>query len=443
MPAVAKKPAGSWKPAAPKLPPPPPPPDVAARLWLIAPGPKEAWTLRIDNEGAKAIRVPADVRLLSFEVEVPSNDPKQPKKKPTLYKCAAPDAMRPSGFPESRGLLLGPGQSYIESFDPRLFCFGKNAAALVGGAVVRTRFGWSPPPKWALAAKKGPTPPFAAEGTEEPATTTPLKQLAAPTIRLSYGTPAAAPAVPAGGGAPQGAVTLKEGAGASAEAAGGSAKTAGASAEGAGGSATGAGASAEATGGSAKAAGASAEGGGGAGAAPAAPAPIVDAKAPKLGVSMSAFSDASVPRTASVTVEVKNAGGRPMVAALRPRMIAFEVSGPDRVVTCGAWPPTHAIPREMYREYKPEGKTSFSILLHEVCPADVFSRPGLYRVKASVNANESGAELGLDAFTGKASATEPTLLRLQSSREPFYRDAPKAVPTPKPEMTEDDGEAKP
>ena len=74
---------------------------------------------------------------------------------------------------------------------------------------------------------------------------------------------------------------------------------------------------------------------------------------------------------------------------------------------------------------------------------NVFSRPGLYRVTASIHANESGAELGLDAFTGKATATEPTVLRLQSSRESFYRDAPKAVPTPKPEMPEDDGEARP
>lgn len=144
-----------------------------------------------------------------------------------------------------------------------------------------------------------------------------------------------------------------------------------------------------------------------------------------------------------MTVDVKNAGGRAMLAALRPRMIAFEVSGPDRVVTCSAWPPTRAIPREMYREYKPSGKTSFTILLGEVCPAEVFSRPGLYRVKASIWANESGAELGLDGFTGRASATESTLLRLQTAREPFYRDPPKATPTPKPEMPEDDGETSP
>src|SRR5262249_38722793 len=135
-------PAAPKKGPLPKLPPPPPPPDAPARLWLIAPGPREPWTMRIDNEEDRAIRIPADIRLLSFDIEVPMIDPKNPKKKPLTYKCSAPDALRPSGFPDRRGLLLAPGQSYIESFDPRLFCFGKNAAALVGTAIVRTRFGW-------------------------------------------------------------------------------------------------------------------------------------------------------------------------------------------------------------------------------------------------------------------------------------------------------------
>ncbi|MEZ4308764.1 MAG: hypothetical protein R3F14_12055 [Polyangiaceae bacterium] len=120
-----------------------------------------------------------------------------------------------------------------------------------------------------------------------------------------------------------------------------------------------------------------------------------------------------------------------MLAALRPRMISFEVQGPDRVIVCTAWPPTHAIPREGYREYKPGGSTSFTLLLREVCPDEVLTRPGLYRVSASFTANEPGTELGLDAFTGKGAAAEPTLLRLQTSRDPFHC-SPKAVPTPAP-----------
>ncbi|MEZ4308763.1 MAG: hypothetical protein R3F14_12050 [Polyangiaceae bacterium] len=213
-PAAPPKPQ-AWKPPSklPKLPPPPPAPDTPARLWLIAPGPNELWTMRIDNEGEKAIRIPADIRLLTFEIEVPTADPKRPWKKSTSYKCALPDRMRPSSFPEKRALLLAPGQSYIESFDPRLFCFGKNAAGLVGTAVVRTTFGWDPPPRWSLAAKKPPAPPFAAEGTDNPATTTPLRQLRAPTFMLSSAHPRAARAPAAAPGSPAGPASTTQPAG--------------------------------------------------------------------------------------------------------------------------------------------------------------------------------------------------------------------------------------
>ena len=106
------------------------------------------------------------------------------------------------------------------------------------------------------------------------------------------------------------------------------------------------------------------------------------------------FTEASAPASAAITVTVKNVGARSMVAAIKARMISFEVTGPDRTVSCPSWPPTHAIPRESYRELKPEAKTSFTLLLDEVCPDNVFTRPGLYSVKAGVWANENGDELG-------------------------------------------------
>jgi hypothetical protein len=418
----------------PKLPPPPPPPDTPVRLWIIAPGPQEAWTMRIDNEGEKAIRVPADIRLLSFEVDVPSNDPKNPRKKPTTYKCALPDSMRPTNFPERRALLLGPGQSYIETFDPRLFCFGKNAAALVGTAVVRTRFGWEPPPKWSLAAKKAPVGPFAAEGTDNPPTTTPLRQLRAPTLVLSFGTPTPPPSaapVPkdAAENAPSATPVTK-----------GIAENAPAATPVPKGSAENAPAATPVPKGSAENAPAATPVPKDAPAPAPAPPPIVDQMAPRLAVEIPGSTDASGPRGVSVTVKVKNAGGRAMLAALRPRMLFFEVTGPDRTVICPASPPTNAIPREGYRQYKAGDAASFTLLLEETCPDSPFTRPGLYRVHAGIQANESGAELKLDAFTGAGATTTPALLRLQTSRESFYRDAPKAVPTPRAEVPADDAE---
>ncbi|KYF91149.1 hypothetical protein BE20_15575 [Sorangium cellulosum] len=159
---------------------PPPPPPAPARVWLVAPSPKGPWTLRIDNGGERPMRIPADVRLLRFEIDTLN---KRTKK---TTRCAAPVGLKPSGFPERRALLLAPGQSYVEHFDPRLLCFGKDEAALAGGAVVRAWYGWGPPPKW---SRKAPSPPFAAESTDDPPAFAPAPGLAAPTVVLSYGLP--------------------------------------------------------------------------------------------------------------------------------------------------------------------------------------------------------------------------------------------------------------
>ncbi len=481
-----KAPSGGGTKALPKLPEPPPPPDTPARLWLVAPGPREPWTMRIDNEGARAIRIPADVRLLSFEIEVQSADPK--KKKPTVYKCDAPASIKPTAFPERRALLLGPEQSYIETFDPRLFCFGKNADALVGTALVKARFGWAPPvvSKWAAKKNKAPQGPFAVESADSPAPTSPRKQLEAPSIVLSFGTQGAAseppstiagadvnvPGAPApgayrplppakaappppppppqhnplaplrsGGKGRDVAISRKrldEQITAQKEA---NAHQRDAAASPA---ATTTAADNAATTTSAASNGTPTPDAAAPGAVPeAAPAPkLVDANAPRLAVETTTFADASAPASAAITVTVKNAGARSMVAAIKPRMISFEVTGPDRTVSCPGWPPTHAMPRESYREYKPDAKTSFTLLLDEICPESAFSRPGLYSVKAGVWANETGDEAGVDAFTGRARATKPTLLRLLSAKDSFYIAPPKAVPTPKP-AADDAAPAKP
>jgi hypothetical protein len=107
--APAAKQAGKDKPA--------PLPPAPARLWLIAPGPTGPWTLRLDNEGDRPMRIAADARLLQFEIETTEVPAKgKPRRKTT--KCSAPASMRPSAFPERRALLLPPGHSYIEQIDP-------------------------------------------------------------------------------------------------------------------------------------------------------------------------------------------------------------------------------------------------------------------------------------------------------------------------------------
>ncbi len=375
-------------------------PQVEARVWLIAPSPQEPWTLRIDNEGPVPLRIPADARLLRFEIQ--RADEKNPKRTKTI-KCKAPEGLRPDGFPEARALLLAPGQSYVETFSPYLHCFGKDAAAIAGASVVRSTFGWDPGPK---GTRKPPEPPFAAQGTDHPPTHEPARGLGAPTVVLSFqpSPPSIDPEEPAPPPAPAAPAapppddhppadkpdTSRPAAKEPSEPAPAEPHPAATAPE---------------------------------------PAPIVDETAPRLAITAATFADASSPSRVSIGVKVENAGHRPMTVALRARMLSFRVEGPERTVECGASPATHALPREAYQKLKAGGSSSFSVLLAEVCPRDTFARQGLYRVTPTLHAQETGAEAGVTAFTAVVSAPAPTLVRVRSAPEPYHRERPKAVPT--------------
>lgn len=379
-PAAAAPPA----PAAPSLPPTP------ARLWLIAPTATGPWTMRIDNTGEQPIRIAADLRLLSFEIDTHTKG-----KRPLT--CSVPRALRPSSFPEKRALLLAPGKSYIETFDPHLFCFGKLAEALRGSVIVRTRYGWDPPPKW---SRKPPTAPFVAEGVAYPPTIAPLRELGAPTFILSYATTVddtKGAEQPTGSPAPSADVNEHE-------------HHHGQAREGRGGSQHEHGRTAEPND----------ENKG-----------IVDENAAKLDLATAPYSDAHSARDVRIAATVTNTGHRPATVALRPRMLGFHVVGPDGATQdCAPASPSQTMPRDMFRELKPGASTSLDVLVVEQCPELHFDRPGLYHVMTKLSALESGERFGLDVWTGTAVAPEPTLVRVATGSEPFDASTPSAVSTP-------------
>jgi hypothetical protein len=386
-------------------------PSLETRMWLIAPTPTGAWTLRVDNEGTRPIRIPADIRLLHFEVDptttfvapavgraghVRAAKPKAASGAKKLA-CAVPSAMRPEGFPDRSALILKPGESYVESFDPRLFCFGKDAASLTGSAVVRPRFGWEPPAK---TAKTAPTPPFAAEGVDFPAQVAPLRSLFAPTLVLSYDKPApdpgtsSAPAVAPPPAAP--ARTAKDD-------------------------------------------DADSDDSGDDDDNPPPPKPSFDAKVPivdenaaRLELSVDAYVDALDAGHVPITVSVKNVGHRAAAFAYRSRMLAFHVEGPDGAFHCDAAAGQDAIARDNFPSIAPGAKLSLTVLLGELCPTSSFRRPGLYKVTPTVFANEPGAVLRLDAYTGVIRTKESALVRIQTGPEPFYTRSARPRPTPTP-----------
>jgi hypothetical protein len=102
---------------------------------VLAASPDPPWLLVVENTGDRPIRVPADERLLSFEL--------RPKPKSPVIACKLPAAMVPTEFDDARELVLEAHESLTIAIDPRLFCFGSSVDKLIPGATLTPRFGFS------------------------------------------------------------------------------------------------------------------------------------------------------------------------------------------------------------------------------------------------------------------------------------------------------------
>lgn len=460
-----------------------PPPPVSIRV--VAPSPDPAWTLRIDNEGDEPVRIAADVRLLSIEIAKAGTRVFRP--------CRPAPGQQPSSFPSSRELYLAPGESWVEPFDPRLFCFGAEGDLLRGGTVVRFKFGFD-----TRHGRKG-REPFVVQGTRAPAAFAPQNQLVLPTIVLSHaagtlasspqGTPGSSlqatpasppPGTPAGvsfANAPLPKVppprdeprrrdadgrhhgsegrhgpdgqhgpdgrhgeSAHHGAGAPDHADGPESAT---SPDGP--PRTGA-ARARATAEEAirlererererqrqrerELATTYGE--------PPEPEHLEDRMAPDLDLYVERWATGGAPRDLVLRIRAENEGGRALSAVLRSRMLRFRVEGPlaaDNRTTatseCLLDERSHAVPVEMVRNLRPGDRQDFPFLLAEVCPRGTFDRPGLYRVTPLLQATIEGEAVeDRDAFQGRVRALQPALARVGSSKLPFYDAPPRAVAT--------------
>jgi hypothetical protein len=162
-------PAGRPVASRPTAAPPAPAPDVKL---TVAEESAERWRLRIENTGAVPVRVMADARLLSLDVTPPG------AKK--AAHCALPADMHPETADE-RGLVMPPQRAYVESFDPRVYCFGASASALVPGATVVAHLGWPPPAKGRKATAPFEVEPLAGVVPE----VGPLRELVTPSWTIA------------------------------------------------------------------------------------------------------------------------------------------------------------------------------------------------------------------------------------------------------------------
>lgn len=407
-------------PAAASAAPPVPPP---VHIQVTAPSPDPAWTLRIDNEGTQRIRLAADIRLLSIQIQKPGSR--------EWRTCKPAPGQTPTRFPAARELYLAPGESWVEDFDPRLFCFGTEGDLLRGGTVVRFRFGFDP------RGGRADREPYVVQGTNSPPSFAAARQLVVPTIVLSHLSPEATRPDGLPSGASQANAPLQKapppppppvagGPGGPPAAEPPPAPPAGDK------SAVELEQEKEKERRLAREKELAATYG-----EPAVPERPSDRMAPDLDLYVDRWSTGGAPRDLMLRIRAKNEGGRALAAVLRSRMLRFRVEGPmvsDNKTTgtteCVVDDRSHGVPVEMVRNYRPGDRLEIPFLLAEVCPRGTFDRPGLYRVTPVLqSAIEGEAVKDKDAFQGRVRALQPALARIGASRLPFYEATPRAVST--------------
>ena len=112
--------------------PPAPPPDVS--LALEAPATRGPWIMRVTNQGDVPVQIVADTRLLSVDVT--------PRGMRKAVHCELPDDMRPTDS-LSRAIVVPPKRAYVETLEPRLYCFAGKLDVLAPGAIVVGHLGWT------------------------------------------------------------------------------------------------------------------------------------------------------------------------------------------------------------------------------------------------------------------------------------------------------------
>ena len=424
-------------------------PEPPVRMRVIAPSAQGPWMLRIDNESETKVRIPADVRLLTFEVRTPSDAPMRRTYAGGWSRraavCDGPKAFGLTGwFPARRELVLEPGHSYTEEFDPRLICFGKDAELLVPGARVKPYLGWKPRPKW---SRKMEAAPFAADTASAPRRYRPLRRLEAPTLVLSH-----APPVVYGPGGDERvpAANVTQGGAGEREKAGRAPwppsqppdsgprlrqEPPGTEEQHARGRHKG------------KREPKSAEEASmhrprRRRTAPRPDPPPQDDLGAHMTLTATHYADARRPTDIELSVQAHNTGERPVFVALRSRMLSFRVLGPNGEFRCQRPSVDHAVPRDLFQTLHHGEHMHMDVLLAEVCPPGAFDRQGLYFAIPELHADADGRQYGLSAITGLVTTRDPgdpsgthqleddaTLIRVTRGRRPFYRGRPRQIPT--------------
>jgi hypothetical protein len=165
-------------------------------------------------------------------------------------------------------------------------------------------------------------------------------------------------------------------------------------------------------------------------AAPARPPADADPGAPRLAVSSPDRIDAASASSLAIVVTASNAGKRPLLANLRTENVSFDVNGPGGAVHCEPWGGERTLVNDFFRRMSPGSRQSLTILPAEICPEGSFARPGVYRVTPIITVSDESDQFPAGAWTGRAVAAQPTLVRIRSGSLPFYAQPPQVLVGP-------------
>ncbi len=134
-------------------------------------------------------------------------------------------------------------------------------------------------------------------------------------------------------------------------------------------------------------------------------------------------SDAATELAATAVVAVR--ARKKTQLYFRRELVSYIVHGPDGIRGCDPQPDDRAPDRQAYSTVAAGQSISATSLLAELCPKFTFGRPGLYLVSARLDAERSGGEFGLSAFTGRLESSRQALVRIRVGDLP-------ALPPPEP-----------
>lgn len=342
-------------------------------------GPTVPWRLEVRNTGATPVMLSADPRLLWFEVKVPG------RKK--VETCRLPAELFPSQPAKEARLRLEPGEAAAQQFDPRLYCYAEGGQwQLVPGSQITPHFGWPATKKTSWkAGKKVETvvdaPPYVAHNV---AASRPGERPKDEDGEAERGAKVSAAGHVKVLDAPLFALDSSYIAWARSR--------------------------------------------------------MPDESEPDgpFELKLTAGSDASTERTATVTLTLKNRSPESRYVYFRRELVSYEVMGPDGLVQCDPEPDLREPERHGFSQLAAGETLSATSRLVELCPRGTFARPGLYLVHARFDANQAGDEFDLDAFVGRAVTRDSVGVRVRTGEKRPLRlrrvaPAPSAAPDEEPD----------